>query len=74
VIIQKTGLSLIVSGQHRPEVKITVRNPDSIRPYQDVLECLSGYLLLVEKQYLDKSFEGPITLVPTMPVVFLLAN
>jgi CDP-glucose 4,6-dehydratase len=37
---------------------IIVRNPYSIRPYQHVLECLSGYLLLAEKQYGDKSFEG----------------
>jgi CDP-glucose 4,6-dehydratase len=37
---------------------IIVRNPHSIRPYQHVLECLSGYLLLAEKQYADKSLEG----------------
>jgi CDP-glucose 4,6-dehydratase len=37
---------------------IIVRNPHSIRPYQHVLECLSGYLLLAEKQYRDKSIEG----------------
>ncbi|MHB9292365.1 CDP-glucose 4,6-dehydratase [Hollandina sp. SP2] len=37
---------------------IVVRNPNSIRPYQHVLECLSGYLLLAEKQYAGKSFEG----------------
>jgi len=38
--------------------EILVRNPHSIRPYQHVLECLSGYLLLTEKQYKNKSFEG----------------
>jgi CDP-glucose 4,6-dehydratase len=38
--------------------EISIRNPYSIRPYQHVLECLSGYLLLAEKQYQDKSFEG----------------
>lgn len=37
---------------------ISVRNPHSIRPYQHVLDCLSGYLLLAEKQYAHKSFEG----------------
>ena len=37
---------------------IVVRNPSSIRPYQHVLDCLSGYLLLAEKQYLDKKLEG----------------
>jgi len=37
---------------------IIVRNPCSIRPYQHVLDGLSGYFLLAEKQYLDKKFEG----------------
>nr|WP_052297723.1 CDP-glucose 4,6-dehydratase [Leadbettera azotonutricia] len=38
--------------------EIVLRNPYSIRPYQHVLECLSGYLLLAEQQYQDKSLEG----------------
>ena len=38
--------------------EILLRNPHSIRPYQHVLECLSGYLLLAEKQYNDKALEG----------------
>jgi len=38
--------------------EITIRNPHSIRPYQHVLECLYGYLLLAKKQYEDKSFAG----------------
>ena len=38
--------------------EIVVRNPHSTRPYQHVLECLSGYLLLAEKQYNDKVFAG----------------
>jgi CDP-glucose 4,6-dehydratase len=37
---------------------IIVRNPDSIRPYQHVLDCISGYILLAEKQLSDKKFEG----------------
>lgn len=38
---------------------ILVRNPHSIRPYQHVLECLSGYMLLAEMQYDDKQrYEG----------------
>jgi CDP-glucose 4,6-dehydratase len=37
---------------------IVVRNPNSIRPYQHVLECLAGYLLLSEKQYNNKSLCG----------------
>jgi CDP-glucose 4,6-dehydratase len=38
--------------------EIIVRNPHSTRPYQHVLECLCGYLLLAEKQYCDKTLEG----------------
>jgi CDP-glucose 4,6-dehydratase len=37
---------------------IILRNPCSIRPYQHVLECLSGYLLLAEKQYGSKELAG----------------
>ena len=37
---------------------IVVRNPCSVRPYQHVLDCLSGYLLLAEKQYSDKTLES----------------
>jgi len=37
--------------------EIIVRNPYSTRPYQHVLECLLGYLILAEKQYNDKTFE-----------------
>lgn len=37
---------------------ISVRNPYSIRPYQHVLDCLSGYLLLAEKQYNNKKYAG----------------
>jgi CDP-glucose 4,6-dehydratase len=38
--------------------EIIVRNPHSIRPYQHVLECLYGYLVLAEKQYSDKTLQG----------------
>ena len=38
--------------------EIILRNPNSTRPYQHVLECLSGYLLLAQKQYEDKAFSG----------------
>ncbi len=37
---------------------IIVRNPHSTRPYQHVLEPLSVYLLLAEKQYEDISYAG----------------
>ena len=35
--------------------KIIIRNPESIRPWQHVLEPLNGYLLLAEKLYKNKS-------------------
>jgi CDP-glucose 4,6-dehydratase len=38
--------------------EIIVRNPHSTRPYQHVLECLCGYLVLAEKQFNDKSLQG----------------
>ena len=38
--------------------EVIVRNPHSIRPYQHVLECLCGYLILTEKQYSDKALQG----------------
>ncbi|QTQ15178.1 CDP-glucose 4,6-dehydratase [Treponema parvum] len=34
--------------------EIILRNSNSIRPYQHVLECLRGYLMLAEKQSEDK--------------------
>ena len=38
--------------------EIILRNPNSTRPYQHVLECLRGYLTLAKTQYEDKSFVG----------------
>ncbi|GHT48131.1 CDP-glucose 4,6-dehydratase [Spirochaetia bacterium] len=40
--------------------EIIVRNPNSTRPYQHVLECLSGYFILAQKQYgvSGKQFQG----------------
>ncbi len=38
--------------------EIILRNPNSTRPYQHVLECLRGYLMLAKAQYGDKSFAG----------------
>lgn len=40
------------------EKTIIVRNPNSTRPYQHVLECLRGYLTLAKAQYKDKAFVG----------------
>lgn len=38
--------------------EIILRNPNSTRPYQHVLECLRGYLTLAKAQYEDKSVVG----------------
>lgn len=38
--------------------EIILRNPNSTRPYQHVLECLRGYLTLAKAQYENKSFAG----------------
>lgn len=38
--------------------KIAVRNPDSVRPYQHVLEAISFYIMLARKQMEDKVFAG----------------
>lgn len=37
---------------------ILVRNPNSIRPYQHVLEPLFAYLMIAEKQFEDGSYAG----------------
>lgn len=38
--------------------QIEVRNPNSVRPYQHVVEPLSAYLLIAEKQYEDIKYAG----------------
>lgn len=38
--------------------RIVIRNPNSIRPYQHVLDTLFGYLSLAQLQYADKALEG----------------
>lgn len=38
--------------------KIIVRNPNSIRPYQHVMESLYAYLIIVSRQYNDKTVSG----------------
>ena len=37
---------------------IIVRNPNSIRPYEHVLEPLFAYLMIAEKQYKDEKYSG----------------
>ena len=43
---------------------IQVRNPASVRPYQHVLEPLSAYLLIVQRQYEDASLSGSYNVGP----------
>ncbi len=43
---------------------IEIRNPYSVRPYQHVLEPLSAYLLIAQKQYEDKKFAGSYNVGP----------
>ncbi|PYG87793.1 CDP-glucose 4,6-dehydratase [Ruminiclostridium sufflavum DSM 19573] len=40
------------------KTNIIVRNYSSVRPYQHVLEPLNAYLLIVQKQYLNKKYAG----------------
>ncbi len=44
---------------------ILLRNPNSIRPYQHVLEPLAAYLLLAKKQYEDPSLQGAYNVGPS---------
>ena len=43
---------------------IEIRNPYSVRPYQHVLEPLSAYLLIGQKQYEDEKFAGSYNVGP----------
>lgn len=44
--------------------EIVLRNPDSVRPYQHVLEPIGAYLLLAEAQYQDGSISGSYNIGP----------
>lgn len=37
---------------------MTLRNPDSVRPWQHVLEPLSGYMMMGEKIFQDDKYLG----------------
>ena len=38
--------------------RLVIRNPNAIRPWQYVLDVLSGYILLAERLFFDKKFIG----------------
>lgn len=42
----------------RAGVPVKLRNPNSMRPYQHVLDPLAAYLLIVQRQYEDQSLSG----------------
>lgn len=44
--------------------KIQVRNPNSVRPYQHVLDALSAYLMIAAGQYDDLSLAGSYNVAP----------
>ena len=44
---------------------IEVRNPNSVRPYQHVLEPLFAYMMIAEKQYQDRRFAGSYNVGPS---------
>ena len=47
-----------------PKKKLIIRNPNSIRPWQYVLDVLSGYISLAEKLYFNKRFKGSFNFGP----------
>ena len=47
---------LIRSVENQSE--LIIRNPDALRPWQHVLDCLSGYLILCQNLYLNQSLSG----------------
>ncbi|MBR4903726.1 MAG: CDP-glucose 4,6-dehydratase [Selenomonadaceae bacterium] len=44
---------------------IEVRNPNSVRPYQHVLDALFAYMLVAQRQYEDKSLAGSYNVAPS---------
>lgn len=44
--------------------KVIIRNPDSIRPYQHVLDALFAYLLIIQKQYDNNQLSGNYNIGP----------
>lgn len=60
---------------------VSIRNPNSIRPFQHVLEPLKVYLMILKEQYLDKKLSGAFNVGPdiedcisTIEIVKLFKN
>lgn len=65
----------------RAKQDIIIRNPDSIRPWQFVLESLYGYLLLGMKQYEGENLSGgwnfgpeKLSMVPVKKIVQMIVD
>jgi len=43
---------------------IKVRNPESVRPYQHVLEALNAYMMVAQRQYDDRNYAGSYNIGP----------
>ncbi len=48
----------LIRAASSPEPRLTLRNPTAQRPWQHVLDCLAGYLLLTERLLGDASLAG----------------
>lgn len=46
---------------------VTIRNPTFVRPWQHVLDCLTGYLQLAERLWADPAYGGPWNFGPDEP-------
>lgn len=42
-----------IVNAERKKIMLTIRNPEAIRPWSDVLDIVNGYLMLCENLYLD---------------------
>ncbi len=49
----------IVRAAAAPRPRLVLRNPSAQRPWQHVLDCLAGYLLLTERLLTDPDLAGP---------------
>ena len=47
-------------------VPVVLRNPDSVRPFQHVLEPVAVYLMILERQYKDGSLAGSYNVGPDL--------
>ena len=54
--------------------KLLIRNPNSVRPWQHVLEPLTGYLILAKKNYGNKKFSGAWNFGPSMKEIVSVKN